>query len=261
MTSAALSIQLYTVRDALAADPDGTLARLAEIGFVDVEAFGFVGRAAELRASLDAAGLRSPSAHASFLSDQLEPGAARIELPPIEHVLDEAATLGVEILIDPFVAGPFWTQADDIARTAERLNGYVDLAAERGIRLGYHNHSHEFRKVEDQAVMLEYMLEHTDPENVFFQLDVYWAVMGQASPVDLFRKYPGRFRMLHIKDRREIGQSGMVGFDAIFRNAELAGVEQIVVEQEESEYDIEKGVEMSLDYLLEAPFVKASYEK
>ena len=67
--------------------------------------------------------------------------------------------------------------------------------------------------------------------------------------------------MLHIKDRREIGQSGMVGFDAIFRNAELAGVEQIVVEQEESEYDIEKGVEMSLDYLLEAPFVKASYEK
>ena len=261
MSSAALSIQLYTVRDALAADPDGTLARLAEIGFVDVEAFGFVGRAAELRASLDAAGLRSPSAHASFLSDQLEPGAARIELPPIEHVLDEAATLGVEILIDPFVAGPFWTQADDIARTAERLNGYVDLAAERGIRFGYHNHSHEFRKVEDQAVMLEYMLEHTDPENVFFQLDVYWAVMGQASPVDLFRKYPGRFRMLHIKDRREIGQSGMVGFDAIFRNAELAGVEQIVVEQEESEYDIEKGVEMSLDYLLEAPFVKASYEK
>ena len=83
-----------------------------------------------------------------------------------------------------------------------------------GIRFGYHNHSHEFRKVEDQAVMLEYMLEHTDPENVFFQLDVYWAVMGQASPVDLFRKYPGRFRMLHIKDRREIGQSGMVGFDA-----------------------------------------------
>ena len=93
MTSAALSIQLYTVRDALAADPDGTLARLAEIGFVDVEAFGFVGRAAELRASLDAAGLRSPSAHASFLSDQLEPGAARIALPPIEHVLDDPATL------------------------------------------------------------------------------------------------------------------------------------------------------------------------
>ena len=149
----------------------------------------------------------------------------------------------------------------DLQTQCAYLNAIGAKCREQGIRFGYHNHSHEFRKVEDQAVMLEYMLEHTDPENVFFQLDVYWAVMGQASPVDLFRKYPGRFRMLHIKDRREIGQSGMVGFDAIFRNAELAGVEQIVVEQEESEYDIERGVEMSLDYLLEAPFVKASYEK
>ena len=67
-------------------------------------------------------------------------------------------------------------------------------------------------------------------------MDVYWTVMGKASPVDYFKKYPGRFRLLHIKDRREIGQSGMVGFDAIFANAREAGVENIIVEMEGSSY-------------------------
>ena len=117
------------------------------------------------------------------------------------------------------------------------------------------------QKIEDKAVMLDYMIENTDPENLFIELDVYWAVMGKASPVDYFHKYPGRFKMLHIKDRREIGQSGMVGFDAIFENAKTAGVENIIVEVEQYSYDVEKSVKLSLDYLLEAPFVKASYSK
>lgn len=211
MTASALSLQLYTVRDALAVDPDATLARLAEIGFVDVEAFGFVGRAAELRASLDAVGLRSPSAHASFLSDQLEPGAARVELPPIEHVLDEAATLGVEILIDPFVAGPFWTQADDIARTAERLNGYVDLAAERGIRLGYHNHSHEFHHSFDGVTALETFVAQLDPR-VVLEIDVFWSTIGGQDSAALLGRLGDRVRLLHAKD-------GIIGADPFLPGA------------------------------------------
>ena len=108
--------------------------------------------------------------------------------------------------------------------------------------------------------MLDYMLENTDPDKVFFQMDVYWTVMGKASPVDYFNKYPGRFRLLHIKDRREVGQSGMVGYDAIFRNAETAGVENIIVEMEGSSYDdVVRSVRECIDYLLAAPFVEASY--
>ena len=130
-----------------------------------------------------------------------------------------------------------------------------------GIKFGYHNHSREFEKVEDR-VMLDYMLENTDPDKVFFQMDVYWTVMGQASPVDYFTKYPGRFRLLHIKDRREVGQSGMVGYDAIFRNAATAGVENIIVEMEGSSYgDVLRSVRECVDYLNEAPFVEASYAK
>ncbi len=130
-----------------------------------------------------------------------------------------------------------------------------------GMKFGYHNHSREFEKIEDK-VMLDYMLENTDPEKVFFEMDVYWTVMGKASPVDYFKKYPGRFRLLHIKDRREIGQSGMVGFDAIFANAATAGVENIIVEIEGSSYnDIVRSVRECIEYLQEAPFVKASYRK
>ena len=104
---------------------------------------------------------------------------------------------------------------DGLATYCRYFNEVGARCKAAGIKFGYHNHSREFEKVEDR-VMLDYMLENTDPDKVFFQMDVYWTVMGQASPVDYFTKYPGRFRLLHIKDRREVGQSGMVGYDAIF---------------------------------------------
>ena len=132
---------------------------------------------------------------------------------------------------------------------------------QNGMKFGYHNHAHEFLKVENQAVMLDYMIENTNPEYVFFQMDVYWIVRGQHSPVDYFNKYPGRFTVLHIKDDKEIGDSGMVGFDAIFRNAKVAGVKHIVAEIEGYSCPVEESVKKSLDYLLDAPFVKASYSK
>lgn len=205
MTSPALSVQLYSVREPLAIDEAATLTRLAEIGFVAVESFGFVGRAAQLRSALDAAGLRSTSGHASFLSDQLEPGAARVELPPVEHVFDEAATLGVEILIDPFVAGPFWVERDEIARTAERLNSLVAPAAERGIRVGYHNHSHEFHHQIDGVSALETFAGLLDPR-VVLEVDVFWAAIGGADPVELLTRLGDRVRLLHAKD-------GIIGED------------------------------------------------
>ena len=150
---------------------------------------------------------------------------------------------------------------DGLATYCRYFNEVGARCKAAGIKFGYHNHSREFEKVEDR-VMLDYMLENTDPDKVFFQMDVYWTVMGQASPVDYFTKYPGRFRLLHIKDRREVGQSGMVGYDAIFCNAATAGVENIIVEMEGSSYgDVLRSVRECVDYLNEAPFVEASYAK
>ena len=111
-------------------------------------------------------------------------------------------------------------------------------------------------KVEDKVVMLEYMLENTNPQYVFFQLDVYWTVMGKYSPVAMFKKYPQRFTLLHIKDKEELGASGMVGFDAIFNNLDVAGTKHIVVEVERYNFDPKTSVKMSFDYLNNAEFVK-----
>lgn len=98
--------------------------------------------------------------------------------------------------------------------------------------------------------MMDYLLQNTKPENVFFEMDVYWAVIGGVSPVEYMNRYPGRFEILHIKDKYEIGQSGMVGFDAIFRNFKVAGTRSFVVELERaSTPNILRGLRHSALYL------------
>ena len=149
-------------------------------------------------------------------------------------------------------------EADVICKYLNKVGEMVNAA---GMKFGYHNHSYEFNKVEGQ-VWYDYMIKHTDADKVFYEMDVYWAVRGQVSPVEYFKKYPNRFTLLHIKDHKEIGQSGMVGFDAIFRHADIAGVEHIIVEAEAYESaDMMEGVGLCADYLLKADFVKADYTK
>ena len=144
----------------------------------------------------------------------------------------------------------------DLQTYCEYFNEIGKRAEKAGIKFGYHNHAFEFEKVEDKVVMFDYMLQNTDPRYVFFQLDVYWAVIGKRSPVDIFKKYPKRFDLLHIKDDKELGASGMVGFDAIFKNLDVAGTKHIIVEVERYNFDPKTSVKMSFDYLNNADFVK-----
>ncbi|MDE6527545.1 MAG: sugar phosphate isomerase/epimerase, partial [Muribaculaceae bacterium] len=164
---------------------------------------------------------------------------------------------GISYIVVPWMNTP--ATLADLQKQCDAFNEIGRRCAEQGLKFGYHNHSFEFNKIED-VPMLDYMIEHTDPANVLFEMDVYWAVIGDASPVDYFNKYPGRFKLLHIKDRREIGQSGMVGFDAIFNNADKAGLENFYVEIEEYSDGEENGAKQSADYLLNAGYVKPSYQ-
>ena len=164
---------------------------------------------------------------------------------------------GMKYIVTPWMSVP--KRVKDLQTYCDYFNEVGKRCQAAGLKYGYHNHNHEFQKVEDKEVMYDYMLQHTDPALVFFQMDVYWVVRGQNSPVDYFNKYPGRFTMLHIKDHREIGQSGMVGYDAIFRNADKAGVRDVVAEIEQYSVPVLESVKQSLDYLQEAPFVKDSY--
>ncbi|MGF3056977.1 sugar phosphate isomerase/epimerase family protein [Microbacterium sp. YY-01] len=199
MSSPQLSLQLYTVREALENDIDGTLERIASFGIRNVEAFGFVGKATELRKALDAAGLISPSGHANFLSDTLQFGEHTIEVPAYEVILDDAAEMGIEILIDPMVMPHRWANEDEVKRTAERLNNAIDAAAERGMRLGYHNHSHEFHAEFNGVTAYETFAALLD-ERAVLEVDVFWAAVAKHDPVALLQRLGDRVRLLHAKD-------------------------------------------------------------
>lgn len=166
---------------------------------------------------------------------------------------------GMEYIVTPYLPVP--KTLKDMQTYCNYLNAIGKKCREAGIKYGYHNHAHEFQKIEDKAVMLDYMIENTDPENLFIELDVYWAVMGEASPSITSTNTPAVSKCSISRIAAKSARAAMVGFDAIFENAKTAGVENIIVEVEQYSYDVEKSVKLSLDYLLKAPFVKASYSK
>lgn len=272
-----IAIQLYSVRDLIGSyvgqtggyDNDYTkvLKEIAEMGYTAVEAAGyndgkFYNRTPqEFKKDVESVGLKVLSSHCTkpLSAEELASGDFTESLKWWDIAIKAHKNAGMTYLVTPWL---------DVPKTVKDLKTYCDYYNEigkrckaQGITYGYHNHAHEFLKVEDKVVMMDYMIENTNPEYVFIEMDVYWVVIGKASPVDYFKKYPGRFKVLHIKDHREIGQSGMVGFDAIFNSAETAGVNHIVVEVEKYSTTVEEGIKQSIDYLLKAPFVKASYSK
>jgi sugar phosphate isomerase/epimerase len=236
------------------------------LGYTGVEAAGYKDgklynlSPQEFKAKVEKAGMKVISSHATkTLSEkELASGDFTESLKWWDECIATHKAAGMKYIVTPWMDVP--KTLKDLETQCRYLDAVGAKCRQQGIVYGYHNHSHEFRKVEDK-VMYDYMIEHTNPENVFFEMDVYWAVMGQVSPVDYFNKYAGRFKALHIKDHREIGQSGMVGFDAIFNNSKVAGLQYIFVELEETRNDIYTGLQQSIDYLKKASFVKPSYLK
>lgn len=269
-------IQLYSLRTILdGVNKDGKVSEsytkllkdLADMGYTSVETANydngkFYGRTPQqFKEDCEKAGLKVLSAHTNRgLSDQeLASGDFTEAMKWWKQCIADHKAAGMEYIVCPWMGVP--KTMKDLLTQCKYLNEIGKLCKQSGIKFGYHNHSHEFQKVEGKT-MYDVMLENTDPEYVFFEIDVFWTVWGQNSPVNYFKKYPGRFKMFHIKDYREIGQSGMVGYDAIFNNADKAGMENFVVELEQSEApSIVDGVRISIDYLLNADFVKSSYSK
>lgn len=194
-----LSVQLYSVREQVAADPDATLARLAGLGFDAVEPFALLDRPAALAAALARHGLSAPSAQAPFLSDDIEFGGRRVPLPPLAMTLDAARAVGAEILVDPMVPADRWRDRDEVARTADRLNAAAETAAGVGLRVGYHNHAFEFATGDDGVSAYEHLVSLLDPR-VVLEVDVYWAAVARQDVPALLCRLGDRVRALHVKD-------------------------------------------------------------
>lgn len=269
-----MALQLYSIREVIgspekyAQNHEEVFRKLRSWGYTAIEAANYdQGKGTfygvtpqQFRADCEAADLECLSSHATR-------GLNAEELK--NHDFTEALRWWDKAIADHKAAGmkyivtPGWSMPKTIAE-AQTLCDYTNAIGRKckaaGLSYGYHTHSGEFQKVEGTP-WIEYMMQHTDPTLFFWQMDTYWCVMAQQSPVQYFKKFPGRFAMLHIKDLYELGASGMLGFEAIFNAAETAGLQDYVVEMEGTDgtMDIMEGVRLCAVYLQHSKFVKKSY--
>jgi sugar phosphate isomerase/epimerase len=244
-----IGIQLYTVNGAMQEDPAGTLKKIREIGFGEVETAGFGKLSAkQFRGLLDDAGLACPSAHLPFDMGNL---GSSFEAA---HAL--GATYAASGSLPPAVVGSKDTAApskrsmslDEAKRTAEVVNRIGDAAKRAGLQYVYHNHDFEFAD-QGGSVGYDLLLRESDPDLVKFEIDCGWMIFAGRNPIDYFKKYPNRFPLIHVKDflpahedgaaaagkapmlGAELGH-GVVDYKPIFAAAGKAGLQHYFVEQE-----------------------------
>ena len=228
-TLAQVGLQMYTVRDQMAKDLDGTLAAIAAAGYHIVETAGLYNlSAADLRAQFDKHGIRTVSGHYPL---------ADIEKSP-DTVFATAKTLGQEYVTVPWL-DPSLRTPETFASLPARLNKIGEQARAAGLKAAYHNHDFEFETYGASTTAMERLLAGTDPALVNFELDGYWAFKAGRDPAELVAKYPGRFVMVHLKDSTpapekafaDVGH-GVIDFKKFIASASANGLRYAFVERD-----------------------------
>ncbi|ACU74198.1 Xylose isomerase domain protein TIM barrel [Catenulispora acidiphila DSM 44928] len=239
------SVQLYTVRDHLTdiSQREGTLKRLADIGFTAVEPFDPTTDPAGFRALADDLGLSVSGAHAMAL----------VREPDTGPVFEALATIGTDLAILPAgIPEETFTTHDGLKRAADQLNALAAKAAEAGLRFGYHNHWWEFEPVLEGRHALEILVDLVDPA-VVFEVDTYWATVGGADAAAVLERLGERVVALHVKDGPTVkGEPNVaVGTGAMPVPAVLAAAPDAwrVIEFDECATDIFEALAQSLAYV------------
>jgi len=224
-----IGLQLYTVSDQLRADFDGTIEKVAQIGYTQVEFAGYSGKTPEqVRALLDRFKLRAPSSHIGMdlLRRDLE---AQIQI---------AQTIGHEYITLPSLGRsetPMHT-VDAWKRVADECNTMGQTLRGRGLRFAFHSHTAEFVDVGGGKTGMDVFVSETDAAVFNFQMDLGWARVANQDPVAWFTRYPNRFRMWHVKDmlnsRPTMVGLGDVNFKPTFAAWKASGMEYFFVEQD-----------------------------
>lgn len=265
-----VGIQLYAVRDEIAAKPQETLTQLYAIGYREVETAGYgTATAADYGRWIREAGLKCPSAHLHYERDK-DNGPLFAEAHALgAHYATSSAIFpphpGTES--DPTKAPPVFGSAlgaDGFKYLAEWMGRLGREAKAAGLQYAYHNHSHEFERLPSGELGYDFLLKNTDASEVKFEIDCGWMSVAGHSPAEYIKRYPGRFRMLHIKDfvkpaalyttagsatrpkGIELGR-GFVDYKPIFDAARKAGVEHVFAEQE-SPFAVSQMESAKVDY-------------
>jgi sugar phosphate isomerase/epimerase len=237
-----LSVQLYTVREALAEDFDGTLGKLASFGFTQVEPFALLNFAEELRNGLARNGLTAPTTHVHLLGEDQDAVCAL------------AAELGIQTVIEPYVDPARWQTETGVSEVASELNAAAIKAADYGLQVGYHNHHFEFESMIDGVYALEVLAAQLAPE-VVLEVDTYWAYAGGADVPALLTRLGDRVAALHLKDgdgtldtskQVPLGSGVLPVWDIVDAAPEALRV----VELDDSETDLLEAVRAGREFLL-----------
>jgi sugar phosphate isomerase/epimerase len=264
-----LGLQLYSLRELLPTDFDGTLKAIAAAGYTEVEAAGFYAQSAQdFKQAVDTAGLHCVSAHysLSMLQPQLESILAYAKELGLQYVVCSSPSLKdpSKVRLSPKDPGyhEAWVQAftlDDWKWNAEQYNQIGFTVKGQGMRFGYHNHTTEFRKL-GKVVPYDELMRLTDPELVTFEMDCGWVAVAGYSPAEYLTKYPTRISMLHVKDfdlknRKEPLQStelghGTIDYRPIFEAAKKGGhITHCFVEQEEFDMPPLEAIKIDAEYM------------
>jgi sugar phosphate isomerase/epimerase len=246
-----IGLQLYSVRNLLPKDFDGTLAKVRAAGYTEVEAAGYYDKTtADFRKAMDAAGLRCVSTHHPL-------GVLR---PRLDELIEYGHTLGLEYMIcsssvrrDPAAKGPL--TLDDWHYVAGEFNRIGEKVKAAGMRFGYHNHIPEFG-TEGGVVFYDELLRLTDPKLVVFEMDCGWVFAAGRNPIEYLSKTPGRFPLLHVKDMTKgtteafhstVMGRGLVDYQPILRAA--TGLKHYFIEQEEFDIDPIEALKLDAEYM------------
>lgn len=232
---------LYTVRDLMAENPKETLKKVADLGYEFIEATGyedgkFYGmEPAEFKAYLNELGLKPLSTHMGMVTlENADKLIADVKAAGITYFVIPVPPMGM-FKFDP--ATRTMSMDGDAEHLTEVLNTLGKKCKDAGLQLLYHNHNFEFMPGENGVVTIDYLLEHANPEYVNFQMDLYWVTKAGADPIAYFEKYPGRFKIWHVKDMDEEGKfapvgTGTIDFGKILAEKDTSGMKYYIVEQD-----------------------------
>ena len=241
-----IGIQLYTIRDAMAADVAGSLKKVADIGYKYLELAGYADgkfygyEPVEFKKMVNDLGMEILSSHT-----QVE--AAGITLDNAKKMAVDHALLGVKYCIQPWVVEEARTTVASYQKMAADWNQVGKIMKETGIQFGYHNHNFEFDVVEGKVPFYDIFMVELDRDLVTMELDLFWTTKAGQNPVEVIKKYPGRFQIFHMKDMftneppffttagvddfAPVG-AGVINFKEILEVKDIAGMKYMIVEQD-----------------------------
>jgi sugar phosphate isomerase/epimerase len=227
-------LQLYSLRNDMPNNPKGVLKQVASFGYKQIESYegkqgmfwGMTNK--EFKKYMDELGMTIVSSHCNINSD-------------FETKAAQAGEIGMKYLICPSLGGAN-KSIDDFKRAAEKFNACGDICKKNGLKFAYHNHGYSFEQMEGQLPQ-DILMQNTNKDTVDFEMDIYWVVTAGADPIAWLDKYPGRWKLCHVKDRKKGADAkehdasvdlgtGSIDFKKILKASASKGMEYFIVEQE-----------------------------